>query len=143
MYKYLIAKATLLARDNITGRATFPQKSIFGTIIAKSRAVATAKAIELTSIPWPVVAIYSSLSDSELELAEQSRILWEQPDTKHPVTATNPRGGGKPRNPGIAKAANLSLSLSPAGYEFYTNHPNKSKLVSELIDQEAVLNNII
>lgn len=125
--KYLITKRLPVESVN----------AILGTIIAKTKGKAQAKAIELTGVADALAIIYSSLSDSQLLLAEESLILWEQPANQHSITDTNPRGGGKPRKPGIAKSANLALSLTPEGYEFYRCHPNKSRLVSELIDREA------
>jgi hypothetical protein len=138
MHKYLIAKATLLTRDNITGRTTYTRESIIGTIIAKSRTVAKAKAVELTNIPWPVVEIYSSLSHSELELAEWSKILWTQPEGK-PVTDTNPRGAGYRSKYDKTVRINLDVGMSEGAAEWWQSQRNKTAVLREFVESQASL----
>jgi hypothetical protein len=130
MYKYLIVDPSIATRSPIR---VFCSNAILGTIEAKSRAVAKLKAIELTGILNPIVAIYSSLSASELEMAESAPILWTQPEGQ-PKTNINPRGAGKIRT-GQRRSATLT-GLSDAATDKLDTVDNKSQYLVNLIERD-------
>jgi hypothetical protein len=70
------------------------QNAIVGSISAKSKLTAKKKAIELTCILNPIIAICSILSDADRAESELAPILWVQPEG-NPKTDNNLRGGGK------------------------------------------------
>jgi hypothetical protein len=123
MYKYLITEPASLGRP----------PRILGTIIAKSRPIALAKAIELTGIPHPIVVTYSSLTDRELELAKSAKILWTQPESK-PKTKTNPRGAGPIPREGELLTISVKTRVSAEALEWYRSQPNKSRALAKLME---------
>jgi hypothetical protein len=80
MSKYLII-APKVATESPSGKPLFCYNAILGTIVARSKIAATKKAIELTGIDDPIVLNFTSLDDSELEMAELAPIL----DSPNPV----------------------------------------------------------
>jgi hypothetical protein len=130
MHNYLITEPASLGR---------PPKKL-GTIIAKSRPVALAKAIELTDIPHPTIAIYSSLTDRELELAKSAPILWTQPESK-PKTKTNPRGAGPIPREGELLTISVKTRVNAEALEWYRSQPNKSRALAQCLE-DAVKSNI-
>jgi hypothetical protein len=71
----------IATRSPSLGRLTFCFNAILGTIVARSKPAATKKAIELTGIDDPIVLNFTTLDDSELEMAELAPIL----DSPNPV----------------------------------------------------------
>lgn len=136
MPKYLIINPAIATRSPISQKLIYCKASIIGTIEAKSRAVAKAKAIELTNIPTPIVAIYSSLSGSELELAKLAPILWTQP-AGNLVTKTNPRGAGYAKRYPQTIRITLDVGLSDEGAKWYRSQPNKTSLLRDWIESQC------
>lgn len=134
MYKYLIVNSKLAFFDTFSERMTYPVESIVGTIISKSRWKALSKSVDFT--PDPIVAIYSSLAEWELELAKQSPILWEQPES-NPVTLSNPKGAGARRLAGTLTQLSVKLRLSEEGAKWYRSQRSKSSAIVKLIEQAA------
>jgi hypothetical protein len=123
MNNYLITETASLGRP----------RRILGTIIAKSRPVALAKAIELTGIPRPIVVTYSSLTDRELELAKSAPILWTQPESK-PKTKTNPRGAGPIPREGELLTISVKTRVNAEALEWYRSQPNKSRALAQCLE---------
>jgi hypothetical protein len=132
MYKYLIINPAIATRSPISQTIIYCHNAILGTITAKSRAVATAKAIELTGISRPIVTIYLSLSDDELEMANLAKILWEQPNG-NPKTDTNPRGAGRRSKYDQTIRINLDVGLSEDDACWWRSLSNKTAMLRELI----------
>jgi hypothetical protein len=136
MPKYLILNSSVVKCSSISGEFIYCAESALGTIEAKSKTIAVAKAIELTGIAYPIVAIYSSLKGEELKIAEQAQSLWIQPNG-NPKTMTNPRGSGRPAKHDETISVNLRLGLSIEAANWYRLQKNKSKSISLLIIEAA------
>jgi hypothetical protein len=135
MPKYLIINPAIDTKP-ISQQIIYTKESILGTIIAKSRPTAKAKAIELTNIPNPLIVIYSSLTDKERELAESAPILWTQPEG-NPKTAQNPRGAGYVKKYPQSIRITLDVGLEDREAEWYRSQPNKTALLREWIKSQC------
>lgn len=137
MRKYAIVNPDCCDRHPISNAIIYNAKSVVGTIVAKSRTKAWTRAIELTGIVRPIVAIYSSLSEAELEIAEKADVLWTQPPG-NPRTATNPNGGGKLKiECDEVRNVNLRLRLSKSAADCFDSQDNKSQFMSNLLEQRV------
>jgi hypothetical protein len=121
MPNYLIIDPRIVTRSQ-ANRLIFSFNAILGTITARSKVAATKKAIELTGIADPIVLIYSSLDDSELEMAELAPIL----GSPNPV--------GRPSS-GHRRSATMTGLSGKAAYQL-DNVENRSAYLVGLIEQD-------
>jgi hypothetical protein len=114
----------------------YTYQSIIGSIKAKTRSVARAKAIEITGIPNPIVIIKSAAWYEECRQAERTQILWTQPEPK-PKTATNPRGSGPRVGEGEVLVISTRTRVDRRAWNWYHQQENKSSTIARLIEAAA------
>jgi hypothetical protein len=130
MQEYIIVNpSTDMSRPYIS-------RSIVGTIKAKIRSVALAKAIEITRIPNPIILISSAASNDERHEASLKAILWTQPEPK-PKTATNPRGSGPRAGEGEVLVISTRTRVDRRAWNWYHQQENKSSTIARLIEAAA------
>ena len=137
MFKYVIINPDWCEYSPVSRTLKYTDRSIVGTVLAKSRTKALEYAKTLpNSGDKPIVPSFKSLTKEEREYAEKTPLLWTQPES-NPITHTNPRGAGRVKTADESLTVSLRLRLSATAAKRYRSSKNKSRLTSELIEQWA------